>query len=67
MEAITTRKNGRESLATSLLQELTLAIMWLLCMPVGAILLLSYNMWRGAKTGDIQFEKNPGLWSLSCE
>ena len=38
----------------------SLAILWLLCLPMGAILLLSYNMWRGSKTGEIMFDKNPG-------
>ena len=46
----------------------SIAIMWLFCMPVGTLILLSWNMYRGSENGDLEFEKNPGSsWAAFFE
>jgi len=38
----------------------SMAILWLVCMPVGALALLSWNLYAGSKRGEIDFQQNPG-------
>ena len=37
-----------------------MAIMWLICMPLGAMVLIAYAMFASNKRGDSQFDSNPG-------
>ena len=37
-----------------------MAVMWLLCMPLGSLALIAYSMFASLKRGDLQFDRNPG-------
>ena len=37
-----------------------MAVMWLVCMPLGSLVLVGYTMFAANKRGDSQFDRNPG-------
>jgi hypothetical protein len=38
----------------------SMAILWLFCLPVGAIVLMAWAYYEGSRRGTIQFDRNPG-------
>ena len=54
----------------------SMAILWLFCVPVGAIALLVWSFYDGSRRGTIQFDRNPGssfqaffkkVWAVKSE